>query len=90
MNTERRRQLTEAVIHPILKQPFTLWEEPPHSGNVVVDGPAANSFYMKDEVLKLGLGDFTTGVLRIGRAVYESSSNYDVGETRCLQEELEG
>ena len=84
-----RRQLTEPVMHPEVGRPFTLWEQPPGSGNVIVDGPILTTEYDKQEVLELGLGDFSMGVSIIGKGYYKApASKLGADNWRLFHSEL--
>lgn len=85
---QNRRLVVEPVIHPTIKTSISVWENL-ESGEIDVDGPLAHMYYKKEEVIKLGGGDFQRGIMRIGQNVYLSGwENLIAGSIRPFQEEL--
>ena len=78
--------LTEPVTRPD-GLPFVIEEYLPDL--IRVNGPLAESFYTRDEILRLGEGDFAEGLARLGRAYYSAEpQKIVIGATRLLHREL--
>lgn len=80
------RALTEPVTRPDGLS-FVVREFSPDL--ISVDGPLANSFYSRDEILKLGEGDFAVGLAKLGQEYYSAEPHkMVVGATRLLHSAL--
>lgn len=87
MNT-KEKLLAEPVRHPISGEMICIYEFPRDSQNVLVK-VGVDAYYPREEVLRIGLGNFNAGVTRIGQAAYQDK-DLRIGSLKPLADEARG
>ncbi|MEK7559556.1 MAG: hypothetical protein AAB521_04590 [Patescibacteria group bacterium] len=87
----KERLIVEPARHPESGEVIEVYEFPSGSQNVLVKTPGIDTFYPREEVLRLGQGDFYTGVTRIGQAIFQTpDSSRKIGAQKPLASEARG